>query len=85
MYLARKYFTGTLFFYAKFIQRNCLVKFKKENEDFLDYNQIKNASKFAFFQRSWSMVFVKKLTFLELLFLCRMNREKVHEEVLKIK
>ena len=37
----RKYFTGTLFFYAKFIQRNCLMKFKKENEDFLDYKNIK--------------------------------------------
>ena len=41
MYLERKYFTGTLFFYAKFIQRNCLMKFKKENEDFLDYKNIK--------------------------------------------
>ena len=31
----------TVFFYAKFIQRNCLMKFKKENEDFLDYKNIK--------------------------------------------
>ena len=32
---------GDTVFYAKFMQRNCLMKFKKENEDFLDYKNIK--------------------------------------------
>ena len=68
-----------LSFYAKWIKKQSFfLRFRKKRSLFRGKEHwLKKPTKFAFFQRGQSMLFVKKLKFFNVWFLCKKGQEKL--------